>query len=114
MLQSVKSEKQPAPLIGLELQELQNALGPEQPAFRAHQLFDALYKQVVADLSEISTLPKSLKNQLLNKFSTGLPAIEKVYSSLDGTRRYLLQLSDSRTVEAVLMPEEERHTICIS
>src|SRR5262249_15108422 len=32
----------------------------------------------------------------------------------DGTRRYLLRLEDERTVEAVLMPEGERDTICIS
>jgi 23S rRNA (adenine2503-C2)-methyltransferase len=114
MLQSVKSANQPTPLIGMELQELLNALGPEHPAFRAHQLFDALYRQVVADLSEISTFPKNLKNQLLTNFMTGLPATEKSYSSIDGTKRYLLRLSDNRTVEAVLMPEDERHTICIS
>jgi 23S rRNA (adenine2503-C2)-methyltransferase len=114
MLQSVKSATQPTPLIGMELQELQDALGPGQPAFRAHQLFDALYRQVVADLSDISTFPKSLKNQLLTSFLAGLPTVEKSFDSIDGTKRYLLQLSDNRTVEAVLMPEEHRHTICIS
>jgi 23S rRNA (adenine2503-C2)-methyltransferase len=36
------------------------------------------------------------------------------YESVDGTRRYLLRLADDRTVEAVLMPEGERDTICIS
>ena len=33
---------------------------------------------------------------------------------MDGTRRYLLELDDGRTVETVLMPEEARDTICIS
>ena len=33
---------------------------------------------------------------------------------MDGTRRYLLRLADSRTVESVLMPEDNRDTICIS
>ena len=36
------------------------------------------------------------------------------YKSTDGTRRYLLELEDRRTVETVLMPEEGRDTICIS
>jgi 23S rRNA (adenine2503-C2)-methyltransferase len=33
---------------------------------------------------------------------------------VDGTRRYLLRLSDGRTVETVLMPEQDRDTVCIS
>jgi 23S rRNA (adenine2503-C2)-methyltransferase len=44
----------------------------------------------------------------------GLPVQDTRYESTDGTRRYLLRLLDSRTVEAVLMPEEARDTICIS
>jgi 23S rRNA (adenine2503-C2)-methyltransferase len=40
--------------------------------------------------------------------------VERRYESTDGTRRYLLRLEDNRTVEAVLMPEEKRDTICIS
>lgn len=98
----------------MELVELQKTLGPEHPAFRARQLFDALYRQQVADLSQISTLPQGLRQQLGAAFTPGLPAIEKRYDSVDGTRRYLLQLSDNRTVEGVLMPEDFRETICIS
>jgi 23S rRNA (adenine2503-C2)-methyltransferase len=44
----------------------------------------------------------------------GLPELAAEYRSKDGTRRYLLKLQDQRTVEAVLMPEEGRDTICIS
>ncbi len=40
--------------------------------------------------------------------------MERRYDSADGTRRYLLSLQDNRTVEAVLMPESGRDTICIS
>ena len=97
-----------------ELPELQKALGPGQPPYRARQLFDALYRQVVKDFSEISTLPKTLKNQLLASFVTGLPIVDRRFDSIDGTRRYLLRLADSRTIESVVMPEETRDTICIS
>ena len=44
----------------------------------------------------------------------GLPQPTAEYKSTDGTRRYLLELEDRRTVETVLMPEEGRDTICIS
>jgi 23S rRNA (adenine2503-C2)-methyltransferase len=114
MLQSLESELQPLSLLGMELPELKDALGPRQPAFRARQLFDALYRQLASDFSEISTLPQVLRNELLTRFVAGYPVTEKRYDSTDGTKRYLLRLNDNRTVEAVLMPEEGRDTICIS
>ena len=102
------------PLIGMELAELKATLGGGQPAFRARQLFDALYRQQVTDFGQISSLPQATRNQLLTEFTPGLPEIEQTFQSSDGTRRYLLRLADSRTVETVLMPEEHRDTICIS
>ncbi len=98
----------------MELSDLRNLLGPEQPTYRAQQLFDALYRKQVADLSDISVLPKAVLNQLLAAKQVGLPQAEHRYDSTDGTRRYLLRLEDNRTVEAVLMPEEGRDTVCIS
>jgi len=98
----------------MELDELKAALGGDQPGFRARQLFDALYRQQVSDLEQISSLPQAVRNQLLTEFAPGLPEIEQAFQSSDGTRRYLLRLADGRTVETVLMPEEHRDTICIS
>lgn len=100
-------------LVGMELPDLEALLGPKQPTFRARQLYDALYRKQVADLSEISTLPQALRTQLLNQYGIGLPRLERQFDSTDGSRRYLLGLADHRTVEAVLMPEERRDTICI-
>ncbi len=110
MLQLLESRA----LVGMELPDLQQLLGPEQPAYRARQLYDALYRKQVANLSEVSNLPQVLRNELLTKGLLGLPAVERRFDSSDGTRRYLLRLQDNRTVEAVLMPEEARDTICIS
>ncbi len=102
------------PLVGMDLSDLQRLLGPEQPTYRARQLYDALYRQQVADLSEVSSLPQVLRNQLLTGSALGLPTAERRFDSSDGTKRYLLRLEDNRTVESVLMPEEGRDTICIS
>jgi 23S rRNA (adenine2503-C2)-methyltransferase len=101
-------------LVGMDLPDLRKLLGPKQPTYRARQLYDALYRKQVADLSEISTLPQILRSQLLTTSEIGLPRMERRFDSSDGTRRYLLGLADNRTVEAVLMPEERRDTICIS
>ena len=73
-----------------------------------------MYRQKVSDLIEITSLPLSLRKEISSKLSLGLPRLAAEYRSQDGTRRYLLELADGRTVETVLMPEEGRDTICIS
>ena len=59
-------------------------------------------------------MPASLRRELGERCIVGLPELDRRFESTDGTRRYLLRLSDGRTIEAVLMPEEARDTICIS
>jgi len=103
----------PQTIVGLELADLQQALG-SLPAFRARQIYDAIYRQRVADWVEITTLPVTLRKELSSKLPVGLPRVVSEYKSSDGTRRFLLGLEDGRTVETVFMPEEERSTICIS
>jgi 23S rRNA (adenine2503-C2)-methyltransferase len=104
----------PQPLVGMELTDIREALGPKQPAYRAKQIYDALYRGQTSDLVQITTLPQGLRQDLAAQHTVGLPGIARVYDSIDGTRRYLLSLDDGRTVETVLMPEGERNTICIS
>jgi 23S rRNA (adenine2503-C2)-methyltransferase len=103
-----------AVLLGLELEEIRQLLGPDQPAFRARQVYDAVYRQRVTELEAISTLPLELRRQFGATHSLGLPALERSFDSVDGARRYLLRLQDGRTVETVWMPEAGRQTLCIS
>jgi len=104
----------PQPLVGMELGDIREALGPGQPSYRAKQIYDALYRGQTSDLVQIRTLPQAMRQNLAEHHTVGLPEIDRVYDSIDGTRRYLLRLDDGRTVETVLMPEGERDTICIS
>ena len=101
-------------LIGMEVSELERALGPEQPAYRARQLYDAIYRSRISDIDRITSFPRALRKRVAGEFSLGLPEVGSRFESRDGTRRYLLRLADSRTIETVLMPEEGRNTICIS
>jgi 23S rRNA (adenine2503-C2)-methyltransferase len=98
----------------MELADLEAALnslmGQDQPKFRARQVYEAVYRHRATDLRTVSNLPKPLRERL----PLGLPEIERVFDSIDGTRRYLLRLADGKTVETVWMPEGERSTICIS
>lgn len=101
-------------LVGMELADLQQVLGPAQPGFRARQIYSALYKQKISDLRSASNLPASLREELHRSYPLGLPEVERYFDSTDGTRRYLLRLHDGRSIETVLMREGERNTICIS
>jgi 23S rRNA (adenine2503-C2)-methyltransferase len=104
----------PQPLVGMDLADLREALGPEQPGYRARQIYDAIYRKQAADLVQISTLPARMREEFAGQHPVGLPVVARRFESSDGTLRYLLQLEDARTVETVLMPEGERDTICIS
>ena len=102
MQQQVKSE-----LLGTDSKELTalvENLG--QPAYRWKQLFEALYRQRVTSLEEVSTLPKETRQQLAEAgYKIGLPEVEKRFVSVDGTVRYLFNFPDGESVEAVWMPE---------
>ena len=98
----------------MELSEIREALGPQEPEYRARQVYQALYQAQLTDLVQITALPAQLRGRLASDHAVGLPASERRYESSDGTRRYLLRLEDGRTVETVWMPEEARDTLCIS
>ncbi len=100
-------------IVGLEVPDLQQVL-EGQPAYRARQVYEAVYRERVSDLLQITALPVTLRKELSSKFPLGLPRVAAEYKSVDGTRRYLLALEDQKTIETVLMPEEGRDTICIS
>jgi 23S rRNA (adenine2503-C2)-methyltransferase len=94
-------------LLGLTLQELTNlALESGQPAYRGQQLFDAVYRQKIERLDQVSTLPLEYRAHLAEQgWEVGLPRIARKFISSDGTVRYLVELADGETVETVWMPE---------
>jgi 23S rRNA (adenine2503-C2)-methyltransferase len=76
----------------------------ERP-YRAKQLADALYRQRVSHLDQITTLPQALRDRLATGgWEIGRPQIAESFKSVDGTERYLIQ-TGSQTVETVWMPE---------
>ena len=89
------------------MQELTDlALGSGQPAYRGQQLFDAIYRQKIEGLEQISTLPLEYRARLGEEgWTVGLPSIARKFMSSDGTVRYLVELADGETVETVWMPE---------
>ena len=94
-------------LFGLKNEDLASMLQRfSMPGYRAGQLSQALYRQWVSELDEITTLPKTLREQLANAgYSVGLPEIAETFQSVDGTERYLIAMADGQTAETVWMPE---------
>ncbi len=87
-----------------DLISLMQAAG--EPAYRASQLADAVYRQRLNSVDEISTIPRRLRSQLIDMgLSVGMPQIERKFQSQDGTVRYLIRFADGQTVETVWMPE---------
>jgi 23S rRNA (adenine2503-C2)-methyltransferase len=94
-------------LLGLTLQELADlASASGQPTYRGQQLFDAIYRQRIERLDQVSTLPAEYRTWLSeDRWVVGLPSIDGRFVSTDGTVRYLMKLADGQTVETVWMPE---------
>jgi 23S rRNA (adenine2503-C2)-methyltransferase len=118
-------------LFGLNHQQLTGILTEfSEPAYRVRQLSEALYRQWDEDLAEVSTLPRALRESMIESgYRVGLPRIGEAFRSMDGTERYLVAGADGQTVETVWMPDGDggeagdgseagtdlrRATICVS
>jgi 23S rRNA (adenine2503-C2)-methyltransferase len=95
------------PLFGLTLQQLTEVVAENgHKPYRARQLAQALYKDWIEDLDELTTWPKVLQKEITDAgFGIGLPKIAQVFTSVDGTERYLISVSGGQTVETVWMPD---------
>ncbi len=84
-----------------------------EPRFRAKQLFPRL--QDGTPISEISNLPKALRERLAAETLNPIPTVEKkLVSRIDGTVKYLFRLYDGECIESVLMKYKHGNTLCVS
>lgn len=84
------------------------------PAFRAKQIYYWLHKGV-RSYEEMTNIPQALRQQLQQEHPLHAPqVVRKQESKLDGTIKYLWQLSDGNCVETVLMRYHYGNTVCIS
>ena len=102
-------------LLGMNEAELSAlVVSLDEKPFRARQLYDAIYRRRLTRFDLMTELPKRLREQLAECAVVTRTVVKSIFTSSDGTRRFLLGLGDGREVEAVFMPEERRDTICIS
>ena len=109
-------------LLSLSLPEMQQWFVERGEApFRAKQLYNWLYQQLVTDFSSMTNLPHALRSRLAQEASIGPMIVRsELHSRDDRTRKILLELSDGKLIESVLMlypPIGEsgaRATVCVS
>lgn len=86
-----------------------------EPAYRARQVWEWIYKHYVLDFAQMVTLPQALRKRLATVATlTPLAISTQVVSLARDTYKVLFQLHDGQTIEAVLMLYDERRTLCIS
>ena len=98
-------------LLPEELTALLSELG--EPKYRSGQIFSQLHKGILLD--EMTNVGKITKAKLEERLDCSLPRVKrKLVSSLDGTVKYLFELSDGNCIESVIMKYEHGYTICVS
>ncbi len=100
----------------LSLKELTETLTRwGEPAYRARQVWEWLYRHYVDSFDQMTNLPKALRARLSEAFTLRpLAQVTEWISRNRLTRKSLFTLADGETVETVLMLYEKRRTLCIS
>lgn len=103
------------PLFGktpAELAEIAARLG--LPKYTAKQLAEWLYQKHVDSISGMTNISAKGREQLEEAYDIGLVPPSDVQQSADSTKKYLFATATGKYVEAVMIPDEERTTLCVS
>ena len=95
-----------------ELKALLAELGSKP--FRAGQLFSWIYSKGARSFDEMTNIAKEERILLSSLYAIPVPDIVRTEVSKDGTRKFLFAVQDGHTIESVLIPDEDRQTLCIS
>lgn len=100
----------------LNINELNNfieSIGEKK--FRAKQIYEWLHIKLAGSFDEMSNISVALRDRLKEEcILTKLEPVEILTSAVDGTKKYLFQLSDGNVIESVLMRYHHGNSVCIS
>jgi 23S rRNA (adenine2503-C2)-methyltransferase len=82
--------------------------------YRADQVAAWLYARGVEDPRAMTDLPAALRERLATRWESSALELEGTERSRDGTVKGRLRARDGAVIEAVMIPEERRHTLCVS
>lgn len=95
-----------------ELARYFKSLGKEQ--FRSQQVYKWVYESRVTDPAMMTNLSKAFRAELPKMLTFELPPVIQHLKSVDGTQKFLFDMGGGMSVEAVLIPADDRLTLCVS
>lgn len=122
-------------LLGKNLEELRQVVSSEGlPGFTAKQIAQWLYQKKVRSIDEMTNLSKAARAALSEKYEVGVIDYSGLQISSDGTKKYLFPVKcthkrgvnlgcggktteqelEASAVEAVMIPDADRATLCVS
>ncbi len=84
------------------------------PAYRVGQLMHWMYQKYIQDIGDITEYSKLLREELGKSAYISCLVIAERRRSQDGAEKFLFNLEDGNAIEAVLIPDDDRLTLCIS
>ena len=111
----MEKNNQLIPLAGMTLEDMYRVVKElGMPLFTAKQLCQWIYGKRVTTFGEMLNISKANRELLAQRYCVGLTYPAEVHKSDDGTVKYLFDVGDGQAIESVYIPEEDRHTLCIS
>jgi 23S rRNA (adenine2503-C2)-methyltransferase len=109
------AETEPVNLFGLDQTGMQTFFVEhgEKP-FRATQVLKWIHQQGLTDFQAMTNISKTLRQHLSEVSVLNAPEEIVCQVSQDGTRKWLLQVDKGNAIETVLIPEDDRNTLCVS
>lgn len=102
-------------LLGLTLDELKDvALECGLPKFAGKQLADWVYKKKVCSIDEMTNISLTNRTALAELYDVGRSVPMEKQTSIDGTVKYLFKTDAGKLIESVMIPEDDRATLCVS
>jgi 23S rRNA (adenine2503-C2)-methyltransferase len=100
----------------LDLEQLKEEIASMgDKAFRAKQIYDWLHIKLVNSFDDMTNIPVNLRDKLKAAYEiVTVKPIEIQTSRLDGTQKYLFELTDGNVIESVLMRYKHGNSVCIS
>lgn len=85
-----------------------------EPAFRAGQLCHWVYKRQATSLQQMTDIPEVLRQRLQARVYVSTLTVLRHQQSEDGTQKLLFRLADGNQIETVLIPRDDKCTVCVS
>ncbi|NCO83055.1 MAG: 23S rRNA (adenine(2503)-C(2))-methyltransferase RlmN [Nitrospirae bacterium CG22_combo_CG10-13_8_21_14_all_44_11] len=84
------------------------------PAYRAKQILHWIYEKKAESIENITEFSRELRKRLSDIAYISNLELLKRQASEDGAEKFLFGLEDGESIESVLIPDADRHTLCIS